>query len=151
MVTSTFFVVFAVTAFLCNAAPLDHKSHGETDSKCPLMVKVLDAVMGILAANVAIKVHRQADDKSWQLIASGVTDDTGEVHNLIPEADFTKGMYKVELDTKSYWKSMGVTPFHEVADVVFEANNDGHRHYTLAVLLSPFSYTTTAVISKAHE
>ncbi|KAK6491071.1 transthyretin-like [Huso huso] len=151
MATSSFFVVLAATAFLCNAAPLDHKSHGETDSKCPLMVKVLDAVMGIPAGKVAIKIHRQAQDKSWQLIASSVTDDTGEVHDLIPEADFTEGTYKVELDTKSYWKPMGVSPFHEVAEVVFQANNAGHRHYTLAVLLSPFSYTTTAVVSKAHE
>ncbi|MGH0128657.1 UNVERIFIED_CONTAM: hypothetical protein FKN15_035735, partial [Acipenser sinensis] len=128
-----------------------HKSHGETDSKCPLMVKVLDAVMGIPAGKVAIKIHRQAQDKSWQSIASSVTDDTGEVHDLIPEADFTEGTYKVELDTKSYWKPMGVSPFHEVAEVVFQANNAGHRHYTLAVLLSPFSYTTTAVVSKGHE
>jgi len=35
--------------------------------------------------------------------------------------------------------------------VVFEAHAEGHRHYTLALLLSPFSYTTTAVVVKAHE
>lgn len=35
--------------------------------------------------------------------------------------------------------------------VVFEAHAEGHHHYTLALLLSPFSYTTTAVVVKAHE
>lgn len=35
--------------------------------------------------------------------------------------------------------------------VVFEAHAEGHRHYTLALLLSPFSYTTTAVVVKAHD
>ena len=35
--------------------------------------------------------------------------------------------------------------------VVFEAHVGGHRHYTLALLLSPFSYTTTAVVVNTHE
>lgn len=31
--------------------------------------------------------------------------------------------------------------------VVFEAHAGGHRHYTLAMLLSPYSFTTTALVS----
>lgn len=46
-----------------------------------------------------------------------VTDATGEVHNLITEQQFPAGVYRVEFDTKAYWKSEGSTPFHEVADV----------------------------------
>lgn len=46
-----------------------------------------------------------------------MTDDNGEVHNLITEQAFPAGVYRVEFDTKSYWKSQGSTPFHEVADV----------------------------------
>ena len=40
-----------------------------------------------------------------------------EVHNLIAEQDFQPGVYRVEFDTKSYWKAEGRTPFHEMADV----------------------------------
>lgn len=35
--------------------------------------------------------------------------------------------------------------------VVFTANDAGNRHYKIAVLLSPFSYTTTAVVSEPVE
>lgn len=42
---------------------------------------------------------------------------TGEVHNLITEQEFTPGVYRVEFDTKAYWKAEGRTPFHQLADV----------------------------------
>ncbi|KAJ8383576.1 hypothetical protein AAFF_G00219560 [Aldrovandia affinis] len=102
------------------------------------------------AAGVTLKVSRKTADGSWADITNGATDATGEAHGLIGEKDFVAGVYKVEFDTKAYWKVEGRIPFHEVADVVFEAHADGHRHYTLALLLSPFSYTTTAVITNSH-
>ena len=46
-----------------------------------------------------------------------VTDATGEIHNLITEEQFPAGVYRVEFDTKAYWKNEGSAPFHEVADV----------------------------------
>ncbi|TRY89715.1 hypothetical protein DNTS_028531 [Danionella cerebrum] len=41
------------------------------------------------------------------------------------------------------------SPESLVYQEVFEAHAGGHHHYTLALLLSPFSYTT-AVVIKAH-
>lgn len=35
--------------------------------------------------------------------------------------------------------------------VVFEAHSEGHRHYTLAMLLSPYSFTTTALVTDVHH
>uniref|UniRef100_A0A9J8B2H5 Transthyretin n=1 Tax=Cyprinus carpio carpio TaxID=630221 RepID=A0A9J8B2H5_CYPCA len=125
--------------------------HGGSDVHCPLTVKILDAVKGTPAGNIALDVYRQDQGGTWEKIASGKVDMTGEVHNLITEQEFTPGVYRVEFDTKAYWKAEGRTPFHQLADVVFEAHAEGHRHYTLALLLSPFSYTTTAVVVKAHE
>ena len=46
-----------------------------------------------------------------------VTDETGEVHNLITDQQFPAGVYRVDFDTKAYWKSQGSTPFHEMAEV----------------------------------
>lgn len=46
-----------------------------------------------------------------------MTDATGEIHNLITEEAFPPGVYRVDFDTKSYWKNEGSTPFHEVTDV----------------------------------
>lgn len=45
------------------------------------------------------------------------TDDNGGVHELITKEQFVAGLYKIELDTASYWKSLGLNPFHHHADV----------------------------------
>ncbi|XP_036888371.1 transthyretin [Sturnira hondurensis] len=124
---------------------------GTGEPKCPLMVKVLDAVRGSPAVNVAVKVFRKANDETWELFASGKTSDFGEVHGLTTSDKFVEGIYKVELDTKSYWKELGISPFHEFAEVVFTANDSGPRHYTIAALLSPYSYSTTALVSSPKE
>ncbi|XP_062933518.1 transthyretin [Cynocephalus volans] len=137
-------LVFVV--FVSEAGPA-----GTGASKCPLMVKVLDAVRGSPAVNVAVKVFIKAADETWQPFASGKTSESGELHGLTTEEKFIEGIYKVELDTKSYWKALGISPFHEYAEVVFTANDSGHRYYTIAALLSPYSYSTTAVISNPKE
>lgn len=41
-----------------------------------------------------------------------------------------------------------VSPFSQV---VFTANDSGHRRYTIAALLSPYSYSTTAVVSNPQN
>lgn len=110
-------------------------------------MKILDAVKGTPAGFVPLKVNRKAADGGWTAIASGfvqydmkgirhhllsvvstrhrwlplyhhrVTDATGEIHNLITEEQFSPGVYRVEFDTKAYWKSQGSKPFHELAEV----------------------------------
>ncbi|XP_051951201.1 transthyretin-like [Xyrauchen texanus] len=144
-------VIFVLTSLFAFSTSAPVGFHGGSDAQCPLTVKILDAVKGIPAGNVALDVYRQGQGGTWEKIASGKVDMTGEVHNLITEQEFTPGVYRVEFDTKTYWKAEDRTPFHQMADVVFEAHAEGHRHYTLALLLSPFSYTTTAVVIKAHE
>ncbi|XP_023127646.1 transthyretin isoform X1 [Amphiprion ocellaris] len=149
MLQPVHYLLLASAVLLCNAAPTE--KHGGSDTKCPLMVKILDAVKGTPAGSVTLKVSQKAADGGWTQIANGVTDAAGEIDNLITEQQFLAGVYRVEFDTKAYWKNVGSTPFHEVADVVFEAHSEGHRHYTLALLLSPYSYTTTAVVSDAQH
>ncbi|KAG8570971.1 hypothetical protein GDO81_011488 [Engystomops pustulosus] len=115
------------------------------------MIKVLDAVRGIPAAKLSIKVYKQKEDKSWELLSTRVTAEDGEVHDLVKEEDFVEGVYKLELGTKRFWSKVGISPFHEYVDVVFPANDAGHRHYTIAVLLTPYSFSTTALVSEPIE
>ncbi|XP_045383556.1 transthyretin [Lemur catta] len=124
---------------------------GTGESNCPLMVKVLDAVRGSPAINVDVKVFKKAADETWEPFASGKTSETGELHGLTTVEKFVEGVYKVELDTKSYWKGLGISPFHEYAEVVFTANDSGLRRYTIAALLSPYSYSTTAVVTTPEQ
>ncbi|NXJ91301.1 TTHY protein, partial [Corythaixoides concolor] len=142
-------VFLAGLVFFSEASPTD--SHGSLDSKCPLMVKVLDAVRGRPAVNVAVKVFRKAADGSWEEFASGKTTGYGEIHEITTEEQFVEGVYRVEFDTSSYWKGLGLSPFHDYADVVFTANDSGKRHYTIAALISPYSYSTTAVVTDPQE
>ncbi|KAH0617753.1 hypothetical protein JD844_016304 [Phrynosoma platyrhinos] len=147
--SSLLLICFAATVYLTKAAPL--VTHGSIDSKCPLMVKVLDAVRGSPATSLVVKVSKRAEDGTWKEFANGKTNELGEIHELTTDELFVEGLYKVEFDTSTYWKALGVSPFHEYADVVFMANDSGHRHYTIAALLSPFSYSTTAVVSDPKE
>ncbi|XP_069816168.1 transthyretin [Dendropsophus ebraccatus] len=144
-------VLMAALVFSDTVQWAQASEHGEAYSKCPLMVKALDAVRGIPAAKLSVKVYRQKEDKSWDLLTTKVTSEEGEIHNLISEADFVEGVYKLELATKRFWSKLGLSPFHEYVDVVFTANDAGHRHYTIAVLLTPYSFSTTAVVSEQVE
>lgn len=54
---------------------------------------------------------------TWTFAPFRKTGESGELHRLTTEDKFVEGLYKVELDTKSYWKSLGITPFHEYAEV----------------------------------
>lgn len=46
-----------------------------------------------------------------------MADASGEIHDLVTEQQFTAGVYRVEFDTKTYWKNQRMVPFHEWADV----------------------------------
>lgn len=45
--------------------------HGGSDVHCPLTVKILDAVKGTPAGNIALDVYRQDQGGTWEKIASG--------------------------------------------------------------------------------
>ncbi|NXH83516.1 TTHY protein, partial [Edolisoma coerulescens] len=123
----------------------------DLDAKYPLLIKVVDSVRGSPAPNIPVKLYKEAADGSWELLNSKQTNDKGMLPELTTREKFVAGLYKLELDTASYWKKMGLNPFHHHADVVFPANDSGDRHYVVAVVLSPFSYSTTAVVSDPVE
>lgn len=110
---------------------------------CPLTVKILDAVKGTPAGPMGLALHRKTPDGGWTQIANGyqlkftdirslsqcsrgqnaavlhhrMTNSAGEIHNLVTEEAFLPGVYRVDFDTKSYWKKEGGSPFHEVTSV----------------------------------
>uniref|UniRef100_A0A8C4RY66 Transthyretin n=1 Tax=Erpetoichthys calabaricus TaxID=27687 RepID=A0A8C4RY66_ERPCA len=151
MARATFFILLAATIAVYEATQAEKEGEKAQEETCALMVKVLDAVRGMPAAKLNLKVLKAGEENSWQIVCSRITDNDGEVHNLTLGTNFTEGIYKVEFDTKTYWKSVGLNPFHHVTDVVFEGSKLGHHHYTLAVLLSPYSFTTTAVVRSKHK
>lgn len=45
--------------------------HGGSDTKCPLTVKILDAVKGTPAGSIALVVYQKTAEGGWTRIASG--------------------------------------------------------------------------------
>ncbi|XP_038664511.1 transthyretin [Scyliorhinus canicula] len=142
----TFFLIVALTSFHRGTAV----DHGASDTHCPVIIKVLNAVNGTSAANLNMQIYRRNEDLSWQQFNTGVTGVNGEVHDLATEADFVPGLYKIHFNTADYWRALGYVPFHECVNVIFRVDASAHQHYTLALLLSPYSYSTTGVIRDAH-
>ncbi|NWV36207.1 TTHY protein, partial [Grantiella picta] len=140
---SVFLVFLAGLAFCSEAAPPE-----PLDAKSPLFVKVVDAVRGSPAQNVPVELYREVSDGVWLLLNSKQTNEKGGIPELTTKEQFETGSYKLKLDTASYWKSLGLNPFHHHADVVFTANDAGFRHYKIVFVISPFSYSTTAVVSE---
>ncbi|XP_059671512.1 transthyretin-like [Gavia stellata] len=116
---SVFPVFLAGLAFFSEAAPPVNSA----DSKDPLFIKILDSVRGSPAPSVPVKLHKEAADGSWELLHSIQTNHNRE---LPTKEHFVTGIYKIERDTASYWKRLGLNPFHHHADVVFTANDAGY-------------------------
>lgn len=58
------------------------EKHGGSDTKCPLTVKILDAVKGTPAGPVALTVYQKAADGGWTHVANGcVQRETHRVEN----------------------------------------------------------------------
>ncbi|NWV30315.1 TTHY protein, partial [Origma solitaria] len=140
---SVFLVFLAGLAFCSEAAPSE-----PLDTKEPLFVKVVDAVRGSPAANVPVMLYKEVADGVWKLLNSKQTNDKGGLPEFASKEEFSPGLYKLELDTATYWKSLGLNPFHHHVDVMFPANDAGLRNYKIVVIITPFSYSTTAVVSE---
>ncbi|XP_032875375.1 transthyretin [Amblyraja radiata] len=132
----------------CTSVP---HHHGDHDTRCPILIKVLDALKGTPAANVQVEMLKRNEDKTWQSINTGVTGRNGELHNLTSEEHLAVGLYKLHFETGAYWSNAGQAHFHECANVAFRVASLTSDHYTIAVLLSPYSYSTTGIVMNPHE
>ncbi|XP_078254153.1 transthyretin [Rhinoraja longicauda] len=135
---------------LALSASCTSEPHGNLDRRCPILIKILDAFKGTPAANVNVEMLKQNEDQTWHSINTGVTGINGELHNLTSEEHLEVGLYKVHILTGAYWKNAGQAYFHECANVVFRVANSTSDHYTVAILLSPYSYSTTGIVINPH-
>lgn len=95
---------------------------------------VLDAVAGTPAAGVEVVLL----DAEAAVLESGRTDDDGRLRWA---TSLTTGTYVLRFATGAWYAAAGVATVH--AAVHLEVLVDGSQpHYHLALLLSPFAYTT---------
>jgi 5-hydroxyisourate hydrolase len=98
---------------------------------------VLDTVLGLPAAQIAVRLERQ-DGGVWSTLARSATDGDGRCRDLIAGAP--EGLYRLTFVVTPYLEQLGRTSLYPEISVTFHC--DGLAHYHLPLLLSDNSYTT---------
>lgn len=107
----------------------------------PITTHVLDTHTGKPASGMPISIHKRQDDGTYQILASGVTNQDGRIRNLLAEGSLEPGVYKMHFDTQTYFRSLNTKGFYPEAVICFEISSID-EHYHIPLLLSPFGYST---------
>lgn len=108
----------------------------------PITTHVLDTATGRPASGVPIRLYIEEATDSWQLLATGITDDDGRVTNLLPaDHALQPGTYRIRFNTGEYAEANGTDGFYPYSDIVFSVKS-ADEHYHIPLLLSPFGYST---------
>ncbi|WP_017934475.1 hydroxyisourate hydrolase [Nocardioides sp. Iso805N] len=99
---------------------------------CTISAHVLDAERGRAASGMSLRLTL-ADGTT----RSGTTDADGRVRVA---AEVTAGVHTLSFATGPWFESQRRATFYPGIDVTFETEDD--EHYHVALLLSPFAYTT---------
>ncbi|XP_067854141.1 5-hydroxyisourate hydrolase isoform X1 [Heptranchias perlo] len=70
-----------------------------------------------------------------------VTNSDGRCPGLLTSQTFISGIYKMKFATDEYWQSLKMASFYPYIEIVFNIS-DASQKYHIALLLSPFSYST---------
>lgn len=98
-----------------------------------LSTHVLDAALGRPAAGLEVTLH----DAHGELVTTE-TDADGRVRF---DTEVAAGPHRLVFGTGEWFGSQGRETLYPEVDLAF-AVADGQEHYHVALLLSPFSYTT---------
>ncbi|WP_121255031.1 hydroxyisourate hydrolase [Nocardioides ferulae] len=97
---------------------------------------VLDAALGVPAAGLAVGLAGPDGDP----LAEAVTDADGRVRF---DADLAPGTHTLTFATGAWFAAAGRETFHPEVRVAFAvADHPAQPHHHVALLLSPFAYTT---------
>jgi len=89
-------------------------------------------------------LHRQGHGLTlFHLLPCRTTDADGRNNSLLAgdHKSEKNAIYKMTFYTREYFSSKGVDSFYPFVEVVFEIKEPDEHHH-IALLLSPFSYTT---------
>jgi 5-hydroxyisourate hydrolase len=102
---------------------------------------VLDTSRGAPAAGLHVTLERRQGG-GWQRVNSAETSADGRTPELLPpSATIAPGTFRLSFETGSYFRSQGVACFYPEVSIVFEVQNPSEHHH-IALLLSPFGYST---------
>lgn len=99
-----------------------------------LSTHVLDAAVGAPAADLALTLH----GPDGEVVATATTDADGRVRF---EDEVAPGGHRLVFDTGPWFAAQARDTFFPEVVLAFEVSAD-EDHYHVALLLSPFAYTT---------
>ena len=100
---------------------------------------VLDAVTGIPAQDIGLRLLRHVGS-GLEEVAAGRTDADGRNRQLGPES-LPAGTYRLVFATGEYFAAQETEAFYPEVTIDFSVR-EGHAHYHVPILLSPFAYST---------
>jgi 5-hydroxyisourate hydrolase len=103
---------------------------------------VLDTAKGKPAAGVPVRLDRRDSADAWRQIGAKQTDHDGRCAQLLPEGEsLREGVYRLALDTGSYFAAQGIVGLYPVVEITFTVRG-GESHFHIPLLLSANGYTT---------
>jgi len=95
---------------------------------------VLDAALGVPAAGLGVRLA----DATGAVLAEAETDDDGRIRF---DPGLAPGPHTLRFETGAWFAAADRDHFHPHVEVAFEVTG-GQPHLHVALLLSPFAYTT---------
>ncbi|HEX2712084.1 MAG TPA: hydroxyisourate hydrolase [Candidatus Acidoferrales bacterium] len=103
---------------------------------------VLDMSSGRPASGVPVVLESRSAGNEWKTLGRGKTDADGRLANLLPAgAQLEPGTYRLIFGAAAYFGARNAESFYPEVAVVFTIR-DTTEHYHVALLLSPYGYTT---------
>ncbi|KAH8393355.1 hypothetical protein KR215_006578 [Drosophila sulfurigaster] len=104
-----------------------------------LSTHVLETSAGKAAANIKVTVYRLDEIQEWKAIRPGQTNADGRCL-LLDHGEFPNGIYKLTFNVGAYFAAKNQTTLYPAIDIIAECNEN--QNYHIALLLSPYGYTT---------
>jgi 5-hydroxyisourate hydrolase len=104
-----------------------------------IFTQVLDGAYGKPAVGVGARLARLGDSM-WITVADAETDEEGRIEDW-DSRYLERGLYRIVLDTDSYFAKLGVAIAYPEVAVVFRMEPES-RAFQVQVILAPYSYST---------
>lgn len=109
-----------------------------------LTTHVLDTARGTPAQGMVVVLFRLDNGQRIELTRLRTNADGRTDQQILPQADFTTGIYELEFHAGDWMDATGVAPesprFLDVIPIRFGMSKDDHYHVPL--LISPFGFST---------
>jgi 5-hydroxyisourate hydrolase len=107
-----------------------------------IALQILDSTYGQAAADVPARLERACTD-GWSLAGTAETESTGRVADLCEEP-LDRGLYRLAIDSGSYFASLGVSSAFPEIIIVFRVQDEPGT-CQITVSLSPYSFSAQFV------